>query len=75
MRFVQANFRGMSGDTGQAAMTHDTPPEPITNYRPQIHPTLADAIHSCLLADPNKRCASMEAFLDAIEELESEDAS
>lgn len=63
----------MSGDTGQAAMTHDTPPTPIKSYRPQVHPTLAEAIHGCLVADPSKRCASMEAFLKAIEGLESED--
>ena len=63
----------MSGDTGQAAMTHDTAPTPIKSYRPQIHPTLAGAIHDCLIADPSKRCVSMEAFLKAIEGLESED--
>jgi len=65
----------MSGDTGQAAMTHDTPPTPITTYRPKIHPVLADAIHSCLIADPAKRCPSMDAFLESIEGVESEDAS
>ncbi len=63
----------MSGDTGQAAMTHDTPPTPIKNCLPEIHPALAEAIHDCLVADPAKRCASMEAFLKAIEGLESED--
>ena len=64
----------MSGDTGQAAMTHDTPPEPITTYRPQIHPALGEAIHSCLVANPKERCESMEDFLGAIQEIESEDA-
>jgi len=57
----------MSGDTGQAAMTHDTPPEPIVTYRPRINPTLAEAIHSCLVANPKERCQSMEDFLAAIE--------
>ncbi len=65
----------MSGDTGQAAMTHDTPPTPITNYRPQIDPALAKAIHTCLAAEPNERCPSMEEFLKSIEGIESEDAS
>ncbi len=65
----------MSGETGQAAMTHDTPPMPITTYRPSIHPTLAEAINSCLVADPAQRCESMEAFLKSIEGLESEDAT
>ncbi len=65
----------MSGDTGQAAMTHDTPPEPITTHRPQVHSKLADAIHSCLVAEPERRCPSMEAFLQSIEGVESDDAS
>jgi eukaryotic-like serine/threonine-protein kinase len=63
----------MSGDTGQAAMTHDTPPTPIEEYRPQINPTLAAAIHSCLAPEPVDRCESMAAFLEAIEDVESED--
>jgi serine/threonine-protein kinase len=65
----------MSGDTGQAAMTHDTPPTPITDYRPQIQPALAEAIHACLIGDPDQRCESMEVFLKSIEDIESEDAS
>ena len=64
----------MSGDTGQAAMTHDTPPEPIVTYRPRINPTLAEAIHSCLVANPKERCQSMEDFLAAIEEVDGEDS-
>ncbi len=63
----------LSGETGQAAMTHDTPPSPITGYRPTIHPILAEAIHSCLIADPAKRCPSMEAFLKSIEAVQCED--
>lgn len=65
----------MSGETGQVAMTHDTPPKPITDFRPQVNPALAKAIHSCLVADPNERCPSMEAFLKSIEGIESEDVS
>lgn len=65
----------LSGETGQAAMTHDTPPTPITNYRPQIHPALAEAIRRCLIADPAQRCPSMEAFLSLIEGVEGEDAA
>lgn len=63
----------MSGDTGQAAMTHDTPAAPIDRYRPQIHPRLAKAIHACLESDPKNRCPSMEEFLKAIEGLDCED--
>lgn len=65
----------MSGDTGQAAMTHDTPPTPITKYRPQINPILAEAIHSCLMAEPAKRCPSLEEFLKSIEGVEGDDVS
>jgi serine/threonine-protein kinase len=43
------------GTNGLAAMTHDTPPEPIQTYRPAIDPRLADAIHWCLVADPKER--------------------
>lgn len=64
----------MSGDTGLAAMTHDTPPAPITVRRPQIHPQLAEAIHACLAADPKDRCPSMADFLKRIEGLDREDA-
>ncbi|NLZ01982.1 MAG: serine/threonine protein kinase [Pirellulaceae bacterium] len=64
----------MSGDTGLAAMTHDTPPTPITARRPQIHPQLAAAIHACLAPDPRNRCPSMADFLKRIEGLDHEDA-
>ena len=63
-----------SGETGMAAMRHDTmPPHDIRELRPQINPTLAKAIHSCLEADPSKRCRSMEAFLAMIRGVEDED--
>ncbi|MHB8900278.1 MAG: serine/threonine-protein kinase [Thermoguttaceae bacterium] len=65
----------MSGETGQAAMTHDTPPTPVATYRPQIHPVLAEAIASCLVADPAARCPSMVAFLKSIASVDAEDAS
>ncbi len=61
------------GTNGLAAMTHDTPPEPIQTYRPAIDPRLADAIHWCLVADPKERCPSMQAFLKKIEKVEYED--
>ncbi|HBT78578.1 MAG TPA: serine/threonine protein kinase [Planctomycetaceae bacterium] len=61
------------GDTGNAAMTHDQPPEPITRYRPQIHPIMAKAIHSCLEADPKRRCPSMQQFLKMIRTVGTDD--
>jgi eukaryotic-like serine/threonine-protein kinase len=53
----------LRGTTGMAAMTHDQPPTDILRYRPQIHPELAKAIHSCIEPDVNRRCPSIEAFL------------
>ena len=63
-----------SGTTGQAALAHDTPPEPIETYRPQIDPTLASAIMDCLHADPSARLQGLDHFIYRIRELESEDA-
>ncbi len=61
------------GTTGMAAMTHDQPPADIRQYRPQIHPTLAKAVHWCVEPDLSRRCPSMEQFLLAIRRVEHED--
>ncbi len=61
------------GTTGMAAMAHDQPPADIRQYRPKIHPKLAEAIYSCLKADPAKRCPSAVHFLRAIRGVEHED--
>ena len=61
------------GTNGLAAMTHDQPPEPIQTYRPNIDPTLAKAIHWCIMADPRDRCPSMGDFLKRIEKVKYED--
>jgi len=63
----------LSGATGLAAMPHDRPPTDIRKYRPQIHLTLAQAIHSCIEPDVNKRCPSMEKFLYMIRGVQRED--
>jgi eukaryotic-like serine/threonine-protein kinase len=57
---------GEHGMAARAAMSHDKPPTDILKYRPKLHPELAKAIHSCLEADPARRCASMEKFLQLI---------
>lgn len=63
-----------SGETGMAAMRHDTmPPRDIRELRPQINPTLAKAIHACIEPDVKRRCRSMDAFLAMIRGVESED--
>jgi eukaryotic-like serine/threonine-protein kinase len=63
----------MRGTTGMAAMTHDKPPEDIRKYRPQINPALANAIHACIEPSLEKRCPSMEKFLQMIREVKRED--
>jgi len=54
------------GLTGMAAMSHDKPPIDILQHRPKLPPELAKAIHSCLEAEPSRRCATMEKFIQAI---------
>jgi eukaryotic-like serine/threonine-protein kinase len=63
----------MRGTTGMAAMTHDQPPTDIRKYRPQIHPVLAKAIHSCIEPSVSSRCPSMEKFLQLIREVKKDD--
>ena len=63
-----------SGTTGQAALAHDSPPEPIETYRPQIQPTLALAIMDCLHADVGQRLPNLEHFIYRIRELDREDS-
>jgi len=64
----------MRGTTGMAAMTHDRVPTDIRKYRPNINPVLANAIHSCIEPNVERRCPSMEKFLQMIREVRSEDA-
>ncbi len=62
------------GTTGKVAMEHATiPPKDIREYRPQIHPVLAEAIHWCLEQDPKDRCPGMDEFLKKIRSVEKED--
>ena len=61
------------GENGLAAMTHNQPPTPIEEYRPDINKALAKAIHFCLEADPKQRCPTMEKFLFLIQKVEYED--
>lgn len=56
----------LRGTTGMAAMTHDQSPTEIQHYCPKIPPMLAKAIHFCIEPDVNRRCPSMEKFLQAI---------
>jgi serine/threonine-protein kinase len=54
------------GTTGMAAMSHDQPPIDIHEYRPDIHPVLAKAIHACIEPNVANRCPSIEDFLRTI---------
>lgn len=57
------------GGTGMAAMKHDRPPTDIHQYRPDIPPALARAIHFCIEPEPHRRCPSMERFLEMIHDV------
>ncbi len=61
------------GSNGIAAMTHDQPAVDIREYRPQINPRLAKAVHACIEPDLKKRCPSMDRFLNLIRGLQHED--
>lgn len=64
-----------SGTTGKAAMSHDTkPPVPITKYRPDLHPKLADLIMRCMSADPAGRPDSMDEVIRVLSGIDSETA-
>lgn len=65
----------LRGTTGMAAMGHDQPPIDVRRYRPQINSRLADAIRACIEPKLEKRCESMEKFLQMIRHVEHLDAS
>ena len=50
----------------KGALRHDTPPQDIREFWPEIPPALADAIMACIAAEPSRRPESMEKFLEAI---------
>lgn len=61
------------GSDGMAAMTHGSGPiEPIKSLYPAIHPVLEAAILKCLESEPQKRHSGMDAFLNMIRPLKSE---
>ena len=60
------------GATGQAAMSHDTPPVPLLELKPNADPVLAAAIMSCIESNPNKRCPTMKHFLQQIKYVRAE---
>jgi serine/threonine-protein kinase len=64
----------LRGTTGMAAMSHTQPPTDIRQYRPQIHPVLAEAIHACVEPEVSRRCPSIEAFLRMIRSVTHVDA-
>jgi serine/threonine protein kinase len=63
------------GADGRAAMAHGmSAPPPLRNYYPKIHPVLEEAIHKCLVAEPDNRFQNMGQFLKAIRRVQHEDA-
>ena len=61
--------------SGVGALSHDTDaPVPIRDLRPNLDPTLAEAIAECMAANREQRMPSLDAFLRRIRRVESEDA-
>ncbi len=59
--------------TGKVALAHDTEkPVPIQEHLPKINKKLADAIHRCLLPNPEQRMPSCKSFLSSIVTVKSE---
>ncbi len=62
------------GVDGRAALEHDlVPPIDIRQYRPNINEKLAKDIMWCIEGNVDKRCPSMERFLQVIGGLKAED--
>ena len=58
---------GSTDTTGKAALAHDVrEPTPITNYLPDIHERLANAIHRCMHVKADKRFDNMKSFMAMI---------
>jgi serine/threonine-protein kinase len=64
----------VSETTGKAALAHDTQqPRPITDYRPTLNHTLANAIMRCIEPNPNDRPQTVEQFLNTIRAVRRDD--
>ncbi len=62
------------GNTGLVALSHaNNPPVDIHEYRPQIHPQLAEAIAACIQQSVLERCPTVAHFLKMIRGVETED--
>jgi serine/threonine-protein kinase len=59
---------------GKEAMAHGVDaPIPLVEHRPRINPQLAEAIMSCLAANPEERPKSLDEFLRMIRGIKQED--
>jgi len=60
--------------SGVGALSHDTDaPVPILELRPQLDPTLAEAVTECLAPNRDQRTPSLDAFLRRIRRVETEE--
>lgn len=59
----------MGASTVARAIRH---PADLSKLKPNLQPTLAGAVHACLIQKPNERCQSMEDFIGMIRNLEQE---
>jgi serine/threonine-protein kinase len=58
--------------TGRAAMEHDKPAIPLSEYCPHIKESFAVMIHRCLEPDPERRPAKMAEVLNFMQKLDGE---
>jgi len=61
------------GQTGQAAMSHNKRPTDIREHCPNMNAQLAEAVHSCIEPVLNKRCPSIDEFLERIRGVKDEE--
>jgi eukaryotic-like serine/threonine-protein kinase len=59
------------GNTGKAALAHDSTPTDIREHWPEIPLPLATAIMTCLAAEPDKRPPTLDRFLRLISGVEA----
>jgi len=60
--------------TGKAALNHDTiEPDPLSKVYPKLNTDLADAVMSCLQANPDNRPDSLNRFLQMVAKVEKDE--
>lgn len=64
-----------SETTGMAALTHDSKPRDIFEFRPDLDKSLGQTVMQCLHAEPKTRTQTMDMVVDSLNKVSSEIAS